>query len=522
MTIDSFIQALPTVAQSPLALIGYILLLAAWFVLALRVKRNKNLLEALEKIPSEQRLAALQAEMGNVSPPEDLTPQQWLSSRIHTYYFLGFLSILFSLTLIAVVTYILAPKDPSENIFAEISSSESPSIPEWMNGINIVSYSATVSSEEIVSIEPTMPYIDAVKEEMEVHGFQYWREPFKWMYPQLSAKVVNNSDKTVLVSELLIEVVDSNIDITPLPIIHENFYNVGAIGFVNEGWGAMSNVTLRIDGWNAPAESPNDIVFMWRFGSSTQDPCNRDSDLLGDKMTLALGDIDQGTNVEVEEYVPEELKDQPLVCAFGSLSYTIPAKKTPKKFKFRTLVSRFNPGPGAPAPPTAEYDLFLEAGKKGYTASLPVSQKLEPGEVDHFLINVSTDKSASFKLSYKFKEVSGFELGENKLNLSIFIPRGGANKGTLSERRFPMLPPAVWGGGANSGEIERVAYNPDDKKDIRIFLKNDRDKVGASCEDFYSDLLASLKGSSFPSEVYIGIVDKEGTMFCRSGTRYLN
>ncbi len=109
MEIGAILRSLPQVATSPFAFVAYVLVVAAWLIVALRVKRNKNLLDALEKVPLEQRLAALQAEMGNVSPPKGFTAQQWLRSRIHTYYFYAFLALYLAVALMFIIAVAARP-----------------------------------------------------------------------------------------------------------------------------------------------------------------------------------------------------------------------------------------------------------------------------------------------------------------------------------------------------------------------------------------------------------------------------
>lgn len=84
-----FLKALPAVATSALALVAFLTLVVAWLFLALRVRRNKHLLDALEKLPPGQRLKALQAEMGHVTPPKNFSAAQWLKWQTRRLYVSG-------------------------------------------------------------------------------------------------------------------------------------------------------------------------------------------------------------------------------------------------------------------------------------------------------------------------------------------------------------------------------------------------------------------------------------------------
>jgi hypothetical protein len=83
-------SALPHVLGDTRALIAYIVAVIGWAAVALKVQRNKNLLFHLRKLPEKDRLVALQMEMGAVPIPSGMTPTQYLTARVHTYYFWAF------------------------------------------------------------------------------------------------------------------------------------------------------------------------------------------------------------------------------------------------------------------------------------------------------------------------------------------------------------------------------------------------------------------------------------------------
>jgi hypothetical protein len=89
--LERLLTELPKAASHPLALVAYLAVVVAWLVLGLRVNRAKAVLDDIEKFPPQDRLKALEREMGAVTVPRDLTAEQWLRSRIHTYYFYGFI-----------------------------------------------------------------------------------------------------------------------------------------------------------------------------------------------------------------------------------------------------------------------------------------------------------------------------------------------------------------------------------------------------------------------------------------------
>ncbi|VVN33558.1 hypothetical protein PS645_04958 [Pseudomonas fluorescens] len=104
MDLQKLLGAFPDAATSPYAFVAYVLLVAASAAIAWRVKRNKNLLSTLEKIPVKQRAELVAREMGAPLPP-GLTAEQWIEYKIHHYYLLSFLSILICGTVIFAIAY---------------------------------------------------------------------------------------------------------------------------------------------------------------------------------------------------------------------------------------------------------------------------------------------------------------------------------------------------------------------------------------------------------------------------------
>lgn len=114
--IKDIVRALPNVASSPFAFVGYALVTVAWMVIALKVQRNKNLLTNLKSLPPQDRLPALRDEMGTVPLREGLSPEEYLKSRIHLYYFLAFALLCVTVILVFVVASVQSKTPVSDNI----------------------------------------------------------------------------------------------------------------------------------------------------------------------------------------------------------------------------------------------------------------------------------------------------------------------------------------------------------------------------------------------------------------------
>ncbi len=85
---SNFIKAIPSAATSPGALAAYVVAILCSTVVGLRTRRHGMLLAKLKDLPPGQRIQALELEMGAARVPPNLSPEQWLRSRIHTYVFM--------------------------------------------------------------------------------------------------------------------------------------------------------------------------------------------------------------------------------------------------------------------------------------------------------------------------------------------------------------------------------------------------------------------------------------------------
>jgi len=87
-----------------------------WVVIALKVKRNAQVLAHIDKLPSKDRLAALQLEMGAVNIKGNMTPEQWIRARVHSYLFFGFAILCLAGVVVLVVASVRKEGIPDVDI----------------------------------------------------------------------------------------------------------------------------------------------------------------------------------------------------------------------------------------------------------------------------------------------------------------------------------------------------------------------------------------------------------------------
>jgi hypothetical protein len=123
-SISEFFSAIPSAAASPGAFAAYALAVLSSTAIALKVRRNQQVLAHLKEFPESERLKVLELEMGNVSVPAGLTPEQWLRSRVHSYLFGAFAAVCAVALVVSVVA--LTTKPPAGSVDTDIGLYKPP------------------------------------------------------------------------------------------------------------------------------------------------------------------------------------------------------------------------------------------------------------------------------------------------------------------------------------------------------------------------------------------------------------
>lgn len=89
------IELIPTVAGSPFALLAYAIAATSIVLLAVMLKRQRNLLHRIESLPEKDRFPALQNEKG-LRLKEGMSPADYLKGQTRNYIFWMLLATLFS------------------------------------------------------------------------------------------------------------------------------------------------------------------------------------------------------------------------------------------------------------------------------------------------------------------------------------------------------------------------------------------------------------------------------------------
>jgi hypothetical protein len=100
---ESFVTALKAVADKPLALLGYALLLGAWAYVAVARHRLNRVAAALSTLPAKHRADVLKQEYG-VQPTTGLTAEEWLRAQRQRLVFIAVLAFIIAVMLLGGIT----------------------------------------------------------------------------------------------------------------------------------------------------------------------------------------------------------------------------------------------------------------------------------------------------------------------------------------------------------------------------------------------------------------------------------
>jgi hypothetical protein len=116
-----FLANLRFVAKSPYSLLGYLGLIIAWALIAFRVRRHKELLRNIEKLPEKDRLKALRDEMGTVLSARGLDAAQYLTYVQRRYCFVGFCLIAFLVASLLVTSWYIKTLPDSGSVSIDVT-----------------------------------------------------------------------------------------------------------------------------------------------------------------------------------------------------------------------------------------------------------------------------------------------------------------------------------------------------------------------------------------------------------------
>jgi len=325
----------------------------------------------------------------------------------------------------------------------------------------------TREAPDLLRIEPNVGYLDLLRKGGPISPQSWWWTPFSFHAPALDFKIVNNTKQTVFFQEAVFEIEESKVDPTPVFFVHGVGYM--QLPLVNLGWGGLKKCTLRFNLYatsEAPAEGP---LYKYTVDATKEindghhvsiDAVLRgagvDTDVLGGHWshysstgwyTFPLPD---GGSERLRE--EEVLRRQKLavgkfadkrVHVNGIIDY-VQADGASGSVTFGAEVILGEPGVGAPAPPSSEYNVKFDVDRKSYQVRAPISNALKPGDYDRFTFRIAADKSSVHTFKVKLLYNANQVFTSRKLQLAFFVSAADQSllRSSKDRRQMPDSPEA--------------------------------------------------------------------------------
>jgi hypothetical protein len=246
-----------------------------------------------------------------------------------------------------------------------------------------------------------LPYQALLARGGPVTGVNYLGARFNWRYPELSIKVANNTAQNMVLSQALVTIVSSRVDLDPVLVFDD--MSVNNLVIRNEGWGAVVNPVVELT--VSEAQSAGEVsVFTEQ------------------QHVVQLESFDTVKEIDLLKYVPARLQKESLVSVSGKVTFGPPDSR--KSVQFTTHVSlqvRAGAGMGA----SRCYDVSFTAGVAPVKLQVGLAQEIRPGDADNFLLRMATDKTSTNVARIEFVTAGGERMPGGEFQLDIFVPRSG-------------------------------------------------------------------------------------------------
>jgi hypothetical protein len=361
----------------------------------------------------------------------------------------------------------LGEKEETKNVSLDVWLLEEKKSIEEMFGDDSDAVNRTVSykadtKEGDINIRPHLPYLNEP-----IEPIMYDVGCINLAFPTLDFKMVNNSKETIFATKVILQIESSGLDTFPLIIVGDNPDDFGRFSLYNDGWGAVRNLTVKFR-IQEKGETPNfqepfpHIRNYLEFDKSVTISVIEELKEKGVDIDTISRLYEKQRRLHGEELSPEEEKEVHFaqgdyggesiywdedsniysklfasgIITFTGNTYDNREKTVTTRFIAYIPIS-FPIGLGDGEEPTMSYDVLLDLNKKNYEIVIPISHSLKAGEVDRFLIRLGALKSSVHRLRAKVVFNNNKEVVSNPINVSLFIPRSGAE--LLAKTKKPQV-----------------------------------------------------------------------------------
>ncbi|MEV7670498.1 hypothetical protein [Streptomyces sp. NPDC088752] len=322
-----------------------------------------------------------------------------------------------------------------------------------------MSYEMTGQGQD-TEVRPVDDYLGRLRAGRTLEG-----GPGSHRWPVLDVKVVNNTAEAVLLHEAVLQVRSSEPDLRAVPVL---FCRGTDIVLRNDGWGRMEDCTLTFSLFAAPGTTARRVggPFVLRSADLVESGGRGGRRRTHWPVAGALRSCGADPATVRRLVGPERhsVRGRALLDAalgpfaergeafvVGRLEYTHPGPdgapvRAANPVRGRLdLTDDGSPRIGGYLPPAHRYSTVLPSARSDYRVAVPLSQFVQSGEADRFLVTIASDRSAlhDFSLTIRYNEQQEVVAAE-RVRLELFLPRSKEAEAPSPRRSGPVDRPAGW------------------------------------------------------------------------------
>ena len=328
----------------------------------------------------------------------------------------------------------------------------------WDRGEDTILRYLLDRDDQAIRIEPSLGYVTSFNEGGPIIPLDYLSPtycPFKWDFPILDFKILNNQQTPLFLTEVILDVEESRTDPAPLFAIKKDKQrrSAGDLVLMNEGSCDLADLTVSFHLIPGIVSTPTG--FRSPFPHSIAVP------LLHERLVVDVSsafrkegvDIDglilltnakwdeNGQNLllptrSAEEQISEaEWNEQWKKCVgqfqgdvgtlVGEINFVAvddPGRRRCVEFCAPVYLANQNRS-GIPKPPTFEYDCVFDVQSTNYQKRVQIAQTLQPSEAERFTIKVAVTQSSFYRFRATVRDVTGLTLHSQLIEMHCFVPR---------------------------------------------------------------------------------------------------
>ncbi|MEY2563999.1 MAG: hypothetical protein QOH88_2192 [Verrucomicrobiota bacterium] len=257
---------------------------------------------------------------------------------------------------------------------------------------------------------------------------------FTFMFPSVDVRVVNNSQRKLLFTEVLLNVASSEPDLTPLPFVAETV-DYFTFKVLNEGWTAMESCSVKFS--ISPSEWKRDPVpqFEKTLGKLDRSAAvNVSAELVKAGLSPRWIERVKELRKKNEDGEPDEALMKPFssnAYLAGVLSYSWRDQSGSLKassVRFRVTVPLWVGPQGGPSAISGRYEAMLRADGRDYTVRIPVSHQVNPATTTRLLVRLGVPKTSRHRFNLQLRTTRGETVESGPVALDGLLPPAAAEQ----------------------------------------------------------------------------------------------